>query len=215
MQGDIRELLRAQAPPPRRPLDVRAVEQRARTFTRRRRGLIAGGIVAVLGGTPALVSQIDAFDSGDVHLGSNNDGGRQCAVPEGYEADIRIYLSGQAKLETLGRLFARVKALDGVEEVYYMTSEEILRQFKDTYRHQPELWETLGPDSLPATFLVVLADPGEAEGLARDIKERKGWKHAVDDVRWGREDLEKVLEVNDNALPPTTCPRATIPSSWK
>ena len=211
MQADLRETLRAQAPVPRRPLDLRAVRERAHSLTRRRWQLMAGGAVIVLGGGSALATQIDVFDSRGPGVPWSGEEGLDCPVPQGYESDVVVYLRSDPREGEIAELYERVNALDGVEAVYYITSEEALREFKDTFREEPHLWETLGPRSLPESLRVVLRDPEEAERIGRMIKE---WKGAVDDVRWGRltdEEVQELFERNENGLPPSICPQATTP----
>jgi cell division transport system permease protein len=89
-------------------------------------------------------------------------------------------------------LVQELTTLDAVKEVTYVTKEEAFEIFKARYSDQPEFYETLPEDSLPASLDVSLHDANDAEGVAAGIEGRAG----VEDVRFGGEIIKRLLQVN-------------------
>lgn len=77
-----------------------------------------------------------------------------------------------------------------VEQVFYESKQEAYERFKEQFKDEPELVETVTPDALPASFRVKLQDP-EQFGVIRDKYE--AWP-GVEDIIDQREVLEEFLK---------------------
>ncbi|MBW3619874.1 MAG: permease-like cell division protein FtsX [Actinobacteria bacterium] len=101
--------------------------------------------------------------------------GRQCAD---------ITTEQRAELE------ASLEAETVVQDVFYESKQEAYERFRDQFKDEPELIETVTPDALPASFRVKLEDP-EQFGVIRD--KYQAWP-GVEDIIDQREVLEEFLK---------------------
>lgn len=205
MQPDIRDALRSIAPTPRRPLDVDPLRRRAERLQRTRRLTTTVAALVLVAGAPAVALQVRNAIDGSHRVPAGGDRPANCA-PYGHESHVTVYVSDDASSSELLALQEYLAQLDGVRSVFFISSEEELREFKDIFRDDPELWETLGPRSLPANFRLLLDDPETAPSVADSIEERK----IIDDVRWHKNlDEETLLERNPDAQLPKVCLKIT------
>ena len=79
-----------------------------------------------------------------------------------------------------------------VEAIDYIDQAEALEEFQRQFRSQPELFEVLDEDSLPASIRVSLVDENDTEAIALILRGQPG----VDDVRYGGEIIKTLLQVN-------------------
>ncbi|MDQ3956536.1 MAG: permease-like cell division protein FtsX [Actinomycetota bacterium] len=79
-----------------------------------------------------------------------------------------------------------------VEAIDYISQADALEEFQRQFRSQPELFEVLDEDSLPASIRVSLVDENDTEAVATVLRGKPG----VDDVRYGGEIIKTLLQVN-------------------
>ncbi|MFN2587684.1 MAG: permease-like cell division protein FtsX [Actinomycetota bacterium] len=79
-----------------------------------------------------------------------------------------------------------------VEEITYISKAQAFEEFKELYADQPELWETIPPNSLPASLRVKLVDAKWTEEVAARIDGAPG----IDEVKFGGEFIKKLLRIN-------------------
>ena len=108
------------------------------------------------------------------------------------KVEVSAYLSSDITDGERELLEAEVTELPQVQEVTYVSSEEALEEFKQIFENQPELYETLDEDSLPASLRIKLHDAEDTETVAALIRGRPG----VDDVRYGGSIIKTLLRVN-------------------
>jgi cell division transport system permease protein len=77
-----------------------------------------------------------------------------------------------------------------VEEVFYESKQDAYERFREQFKDEPELVETVTPDALPASFRVKLEQP-EQFGVIRD--KYQAWP-GVEDIIDQREVLEEFLK---------------------
>ena len=204
MQPDVRTLLQTEAPTPSGSLDLEDVRARSARVARHRWFLIVASALLVIVAGPAVAFQV--FQSETSISPAPGDSPRESCATYGDEADVRVYLSDQSTPDEIATLKAQIEALDEVAAVYYITSEEVLREFKDFNRNEPKVSEPLGPNDLPEVLRVVLHEPDDAEAIANSIPESK----IVDQISSGRASPEDMLEQHPA---PTVCLKATDPGS--
>ncbi|HWL66228.1 MAG TPA: permease-like cell division protein FtsX, partial [Actinomycetota bacterium] len=108
------------------------------------------------------------------------------------KVEISTYLRDNATQGEIQELTAQLSQMPEVEDVIYISKEEAFEEFKATYESQPEIWETLPRDALPASLRVKLLDPDDTEEVAARIEGAPG----VSDVRFGGEVIKRLLRVN-------------------
>ena len=108
------------------------------------------------------------------------------------KVEVSAYLSNDITDGERDALTAEITELPQVQEVTYVSQAEALEEFKEIFQNQPELYETLTEDSLPASLRVKLNDADDTESVAALIRGRPG----VDDVRYGGSIIKTLLRVN-------------------
>ena len=91
---------------------------------------------------------------------------RACACT-GHPAPARHRPRHDGQAEQRDELEARLTAQPIVEQVFYESKQDAYERFKEQFKDEPELVETVTPDALPASFRVKLQDP-EQFGVIRD-----------------------------------------------
>ncbi len=108
------------------------------------------------------------------------------------KVEISAYLRDNATQGEVDQLSGDLSQMPEVEDVIYISKDEAFEEFKETYSDQPEIWETLPRDSLPASLRIKLLDPDDTEEVASRMEGYPG----VDDVRFGGEVIKRLLRVN-------------------
>lgn len=80
-----------------------------------------------------------------------------------------------------------------VAEVYYESKEEAYQRFREQFRNQPDLVETVTPDVLPASFRVKLHDPEQFEVIRDRFQAMPGVEEIVDQ----RDVLKEFFRITD------------------
>ena len=94
------------------------------------------------------------------------------------EAHLRVFLTDGITDEQQEALIADLTSDARVEGIFYESKEEAYANAKEMFADDPELVESLDPDSLPASFGVTLKDPSEYRTIIDDFSDRPG----VDEV---------------------------------
>jgi cell division protein FtsX len=158
------------------PAGIAKRARRSRVLTA---SLAIAAVVAVGGslwmGAPALGDGLQAAGSGDCP-----------AVPA---VELTIYLrdgSGDAAVENLKQI---LMDHEDVEELRYVSKAEAFAEFKQRYASQPEYYENLPGDALPARFEVNLRDGADPSAFEGDLPTGS----LIDEVRYGDGDAPLCL----------------------
>lgn len=95
----------------------------------------------------------------------------------------------QAKIDEVRESVARYPEVASVE---YVSKEEALAKFKETFADQPEIYEDMGADVLPASLELRLNDPESADTVARKL-ESEGF--AAKDLSYPQQTIERLNDV--------------------
>jgi cell division transport system permease protein len=79
-----------------------------------------------------------------------------------------------------------------IETFTYVSQTQAYEEFKKQFADQPELYEELPKDSLPASFRISLVDASQAEEVAARVDGSPG----IDDVNFGGDIIRRLLQVN-------------------
>ena len=112
----------------------------------------------------------------------------------GWESKVEIsaFLRDDIATGELQALQADLSNMPEVEEITYISKAQAFEEFKELYKDQPELWETIPNDSLPASVRVKLTDAKWTEEVAARIDGAPG----IDEVKFGGEFIKRLLRIN-------------------
>jgi cell division transport system permease protein len=108
------------------------------------------------------------------------------------KVEISVYLRDDIGPEERTSLTQQINSYDEVQEVTYVTKEDAFAEFRERYRHQPEFYENLPEDALPASLRIKLTDAKFTEEVADRIQGAPG----VDEIRFGGDIIKRLLQVN-------------------
>ena len=108
------------------------------------------------------------------------------------KVEISTYLRDDITPGELETLQSDVANMPQVQNVTYVSKTEALEEFKNLYPNQPELYEPLSEESLPASLRIKLVDADDTEAVAALVRGRPG----VEEVRFGGELIKTLLRVN-------------------
>ena len=86
------------------------------------------------------------------------------------DVTVEAFLPPDATEERIDELRGIVEGYPEVASVNYVSEDEALSKFKDTFKDQPEIYENLDPGVLPASFQLQLEDPALAGDVADKLK---------------------------------------------
>lgn len=108
------------------------------------------------------------------------------------KVEISTYLRDDATQNEIGALEEEIAQMPEVEDVTYVSKDQAFEEFKEMYETQPEFYENLPEDALPASLRIKLKDADQTEAVAAAIEGAPG----VKDVRFGGEIIKRLLRVN-------------------
>ena len=82
--------------------------------------------------------------------------------------------------EQQAALQAELEADPLVQTVYYESKEKAYEQFQTQFRNQPEIWESVTADALPASFRVKLKDPEQFQAIQDKLVAYPGVEEILD-----------------------------------
>ena len=108
------------------------------------------------------------------------------------KVEVSAYLLDSATQNEINNLEENILNYPEVERITYVSKEEAFEEFKEIYRNQPEFYESLPEDALPASLRIKLFDASDAEEVAARIEGAPG----VEEVKWGGDIIRRLLSVN-------------------
>ena len=108
------------------------------------------------------------------------------------KVEISAYLRDDATQGEISSLSEEISQMPEVQDVTYVSKDAAFEEFKEMYETQPEFYENLPEDALPASLRIKLGDANDTEQVAAAIEGAPG----VQDVRFGGEIIKRLLRVN-------------------
>ncbi|MGH3118326.1 MAG: permease-like cell division protein FtsX, partial [Gaiellales bacterium] len=108
------------------------------------------------------------------------------------KVEVSIFLLDNASEGEIQGLTQQLTEMNEVQTVELVTKADAYQEFKEQWADQPEFWQNLPEDALPASLRVKLTDAKYAEAVAAIMEGAPG----VDDVRFGGEIIKTLLQVN-------------------
>jgi cell division transport system permease protein len=108
------------------------------------------------------------------------------------KVEVSAYLLDSATTGEREDIEAELSQMTEVEDFTYVSKQQAFEEFKEIYRDQPEFWESLPPDALPASYRIKLTDANFAQVVSSRVEGMPG----IDEVRNGGEFIRRLLQVN-------------------
>jgi len=99
--------------------------------------------------------------------------------PASNTVTLDVFVLDDISSEERREILTVARGLEGVLEVRYVSKAAAYHEFKDHYADEPEFWENLSPDALPARFSVVLRNDSYVAAARQRLMSLSG----VDDIR--------------------------------
>ena len=86
------------------------------------------------------------------------------------DVSVEAFFAPDATQERIDEVRAEVEGYPEVSEVTYISQEQALSDFKQTFEDNPEIYQDLGSDVLPASLAIDLESPSAAEAVAAKLR---------------------------------------------
>ena len=87
------------------------------------------------------------------------------------DVSVEAFFAPDATQERIDEVRAEVEGYPEVSEVTYISQEQALSDFKQTFEDNPEIYQDLGSDVLPASLAIDLENPSAAKAVAAKLRE--------------------------------------------
>lgn len=108
------------------------------------------------------------------------------------KVEVSIFLLNDITEGEQQALVNQLTNLDEVQDVTYVSKEDAFNEFRETYADQPEFYESLPKDALPASLRVKLTDAKYSEAVATLVAGAPG----VEEAKFGGDIIRRLLKVN-------------------
>ncbi len=108
------------------------------------------------------------------------------------DVSVEAFIPPDASQERVEEIRNALESYPEVSSVNYVSEEEALAKFKDTFKDQPEIYENLDPGVLPASFQLQLEDPALADEVAQRL-ENEGFSQ--DNLSYPQQTIERLNTV--------------------
>jgi cell division transport system permease protein len=109
------------------------------------------------------------------------------------DVSVEAYFPPDATQEEIDGTISEVEGWPEVSSVNFVSEEEALATFKDTFADRPELYENLDPGVLPASLQIQLENPTEAETVAQRLEQEEGF--AQENLSYPQQTIERLNSV--------------------
>ena len=109
------------------------------------------------------------------------------------DVSVEAYFPPDASKGETDTVINKVRGWPEVSSVNYVSEEEALAKFKDTFHDRPELYQNLDPGVLPASLQVQLKDPTQAEQVAQRLEKEESF--AAQNISYPQQTIERLNSV--------------------
>lgn len=171
MSRDLNDLLKNAGPRAVAPVALDAVAARARRWRVQRLASVAAGFAIVLTSAVGAWAMLDPFQPDTRRL---SPGAEACGLDD---RQVMVFLEDDITHVQLQILQEDMVGREEVAEVSYFSKEASYEEFKEFHSDEPQYWESLPEDALPAYMRVSLQDDVSDEQRARlmdDLQRYRG-----------------------------------------
>jgi len=90
------------------------------------------------------------------------------------DADVAVFLDTDVTDEARAALERLIRTLPGVTSVAYESQQQAYARFKEIFKNQPELVQSISASSLPSSFLIKLSDQSVRGAITTKLESQTG-----------------------------------------
>ena len=109
------------------------------------------------------------------------------------DVSVEVFFPPDASQQEIDRVRSAVEGYPEVSSVNYVSKEEALETFKETFADQPEIYEGIDPGVLPASLQVQLENPAAADEVAQRLREDH--RFTDDNLSYPQQTIERLNKV--------------------
>jgi cell division transport system permease protein len=91
------------------------------------------------------------------------------------DVSVEAFFPPDAPQAKINEVRSSVEGYPEVSSVNYVSNEEALATFKETFADRPEIYEGIDPGILPASLQIQLENPAAADEVAQRLREEQGF----------------------------------------
>ena len=111
----------------------------------------------------------------------------------GQDVAITAFFPDGTSEERVQEARGSVESYPEVEEVTYVSREEALERFKEMMADQPDVYEGIGSDVLPASLEIQLRDPRSSQAVADKLRDEEGFT----ELSYPQQTIDRLNQVTD------------------
>ncbi len=109
------------------------------------------------------------------------------------DVSVEAFIPPDASQEDIDEVRSSVEGYPEVSSVNYVSEEEALATFKETFADRPEVYEGIDPGVLPASLQIQLEDPAAADEVAQRLREEHGFTD--ENLSYPQQTIERLNKV--------------------
>ena len=109
------------------------------------------------------------------------------------DVSVEAFFPPDATQEEIDKVISSVESYPEVSSVNYVSKQEALAAFRETFADRPELYEGIDSDVLPASIELQLKDPAAADEVAQRLREEHGF--ADENLSYPQQTIERLNKV--------------------
>jgi cell division transport system permease protein len=133
--------------------------------------VVLGGVLAFVYSTNALLREVES------------------------KVEVTVYLKDTAAEQEITAMQSEISSWTEVKTVTFVSKDEALARLKEDFADNPEIFQQLRSNPLPASFEISLKDPKTVDAVAARFTGRE----SVDEVRYGKEIAQKLFNFTNQA----------------
>jgi cell division transport system permease protein len=110
----------------------------------------------------------------------------------GQEVEITAFFPEDASQETVDEILTSVQSYPEVYDSSYVSKEEALERFQETFADQPDIASGVGSDVLPASIEMQLNDPRDSAAVAEKLR-AEGFQE--DEINYPQQTVDRLNQV--------------------
>ncbi|MDI6873231.1 permease-like cell division protein FtsX [Candidatus Solincola sp.] len=113
--------------------------------------------------------------------------------------EVDVYLSDLATQEELQAIEAFLASIPEVDakSIYFKSKDEALKEFKERFKDQPELWEYIDENPLPNSYQLMTKDPKDVGVVVGKINNEAPYRERIEDIKSASAAIEKLENIFD------------------
>jgi cell division transport system permease protein len=109
------------------------------------------------------------------------------------DVSVEAFFPEDASPDEINKVRSAVEGYPEVSSVNYVSEEEALATFKETFAEKPEIYEGIDPGVLPASLQLQLKDPAAADEVAQRLLEEHGFTD--ENLSYPQQTIERLNKV--------------------